>query len=156
MRRDTYDLVLLFTFKIGLVTANFDRFFGSRSTSVQYLKLRPCKFTSSGSFCPFITSITLPSRISPGPLGLGIVSLILLSMLLVVNSLKIFYLFSKRPGQVLIGHHSYTCSITLLLRTSFFPLYTFFRPIIVVGVESHLGLLPLFSSLSASAYFQGG
>jgi len=26
MRRDTYDLVLLFKFKIGLVTANFDRF----------------------------------------------------------------------------------------------------------------------------------
>lgn len=26
MRRDIYDLVLLFKFKIGLVTANFDRF----------------------------------------------------------------------------------------------------------------------------------
>ena len=26
MRRDTYDIVLLFKFKIGLVTANFDRF----------------------------------------------------------------------------------------------------------------------------------
>ena len=77
MRRDIHDLVLPFKFKIGLVTANFDRFLVFEITLLQISVL-----------CPFI------SRTSPELLGLGIVSLILLSMLLVLNRLKVFYMLT--------------------------------------------------------------
>ena len=60
IRRDIHDLVLLFKFKIGLVTANFDRFLVFEITTLQI-----------PVFCPFITRITLLSRTSPELLGLG-------------------------------------------------------------------------------------
>ena len=83
MRRDIHDLVLPFKFKIGLVTANFDRFLVFEITLLQISVV-----------CPFITRITLLSLTSPELLGLGIVSLILLSMLLVLNRLKVFYMLT--------------------------------------------------------------
>lgn len=76
IRREIHDLVLLFKFKIGLVTANFDRFLVFEITTLQIRV-----------FCPFITRTTLLSRTS-------LVRAWLLSMLLVLNRLKVFYMLT--------------------------------------------------------------
>jgi len=86
----------------------------SVSSSAYAVKMYP-KF-QLGNYCICPTS--------PGLLGLGIVSLIL-CMLLVLNSSKVFYMLTIRPGKVPIGRHSCTCS-TLFLRTPFLPSYTSF------------------------------
>ena len=74
-------------------------------------------FSTSETIVRFFVEFLILSLLS-----FGIVSLILLSMLLLLNSLKVFYLLTITPCQVTIDHHSYSCS-TFLLRTPFPPSY---------------------------------
>ena len=94
-----------------------------------------CKLSTSRGLCleliykldaaeRFTTRITLLSLPSPGLLGLGIVSLILLSMIQVRKSLKVLNMFTIRPRWVRIGRHSYTCSLS-------YCAHPLFRPILV-------------------------